>query len=493
MNFKIPFLSKNNEAASVTKAKVQSGYIEGTGYNRTMPWKPKPLADFKDSISPSDRQDIVAISRRLFYNSGEIRHIVRNIANFSTNDALYPIFDGTDKEWFSNAERFFYTWTDVCDAGNRLNFFQMLNLISIAIDVDGEIFIILTENEAGFPLIQLIRSHRCKSRNAPEDRNRNIVDGVVLDKQGRPLAYQFTNGTNQTGQEQFYEVSANDVVHLANIETPDQVRGTSNLIHALDAIQRLILMRQYETVSLQMANAIGLIKKTDKGYAEEKVDFDKEQSVESETNSTALNTESFLSGQVNYIGTNEEFIELNKNGRPSDQWQRFTETLVNSACIGLRYPYALLAKQSVAGSVEVRMQLGMLDRTIRERQQLLIVGLNRIWKWLIAKRIKAGKMEAPSDGDFYSIRWSLGKKISVDLGRDASAEINSLRAGTTNYDEIYSNRGLDWKSMLEAKAQEASLINELAKKYGVSPQEIAQLSVNELRPIDNINNNEESK
>lgn len=484
----------NNKVVEVPKPVAKKNhatydYVNGTGYRRDLPYAPKPLADFNSVLDKTTREDVAAIARRIYTNSGEVRHLVLSLANLATNDAFLPQFEGKDKEWAVKfAEPFWFIWTGVCDVTNKFTFNQMLNMASICLDVDGDCFIIMTENEAGMPLLQLIRSHRCKNRNSDADKNRTIVDGVVLDDIGRPVAYQFEDNNG------FSEIPTSNVIHLFRAESPDQIRGVSSLIHAIDSIQRLLVIRNYEQVALQLCSSLGIIKRTESGTAEENVDFDEaDQNKQTLGTISNLTLENFASGGVQYIGTNEEFTGITNNVRPSDQWQRFTDTMVNSACIGMRYPYGLL-KSGVLGGAEVRMQLALLDRTVRERQDTLSQAATRIWTWVMAKRIKAGKLTKPSDGDFYSIRWSTGRRLSVDVGRDSVAEINSLRAGTTTYKEIYNSRGLDENDMLEQRAKEAAKINELAKKYSVSPAEIAQMNPNESRqtePSNNGNNNNE--
>ena len=44
----------------------------------------------------------------------------------------------------------------------------------------------------------------------------------------------------------------------------------------------------------------------------------------------------------------------------------------------------------------------------------------------------------------------------------------------TTYDEVYGARGIDWRSALEAKAQQAKFIHELAEKYDIDVSEISR-------------------
>jgi hypothetical protein len=48
-----------------------------------------------------------------------------------------------------------------------------------------------------------------------------------------------------------------------------------------------------------------------------------------------------------------------------------------------------------------------------------------------------------------------------------------LEAGVVTFDEVYGARGLDWRSALESKAQQALFVRQLAAKYGVDVSEIS--------------------
>jgi hypothetical protein len=50
----------------------------------------------------------------------------------------------------------------------------------------------------------------------------------------------------------------------------------------------------------------------------------------------------------------------------------------------------------------------------------------------------------------------------------------------TTFDEIYGARGIDWRSALESKAQQAKYIQDLAGKYGI---DVSQISTAQKQPI----------
>ena len=79
-----------------------------------------------------------------------------------------------------------------------------------------------------------------------------------------------------------------------------------------------------------------------------------------------------------------------------------------------------------------------------------------------------------SPDDWYEVAIQAPRAPNVDVGRNSAAQLAELEAGVTTFDEIYGARGIDWRSALEAKAQQAKFIHELAEKYDIDVSEISR-------------------
>jgi capsid protein len=140
-------------------------------------------------------------------------------------------------------------------------------MIARALMIDGEIFVILTSGVSGFPRIQLLESHRC---GTPPDlakfEAKTIVDGVTIDKFGRPLGYWFWEEDQQTsGPLKWRFVEASSLIHVFEPGRTAQYRGLTllgpviNDLHDLDDLQLLEMRaaRDAAEVTNVLKNASG--------------------------------------------------------------------------------------------------------------------------------------------------------------------------------------------------------------------------------------------
>lgn len=110
-------------------------------------------------ITPGVRSELVRRSRYLMRNSGFIREMVSNMALYSVGDGLRPQAVSVDSAWNRAAECYFNRWSRRAEVTGRFNLAQCEQLICRAVDVDGEIFVLKTE-ENGELKLQLIETHR---------------------------------------------------------------------------------------------------------------------------------------------------------------------------------------------------------------------------------------------------------------------------------------------------------------------------------------------
>jgi hypothetical protein len=97
----------------------------------------------------------------------------------------------------------------------------------------------------------------------------------------------------------------------------------------------------------------------------------------------------------------------------------------------------------------------------------------RIYEYVMEYAIKSDPTLNDAPSDWYEVSITAPRSPNVDVGRNSAAQLAELEAGVVTYDEVYGARGLDWRSALEAKAQQALFVRQLADKYGVDVSEIS--------------------
>ena len=127
-----------------------------------------------------------------------------------------------------------------------------------------------------------------------------------------------------------------------------------------------------------------------------------------------------------------------------------------------------------------RGALDMSSVWFRSRHQVMASAARRIWEYVMEYAIRTDPTLRDSPDDWYEVAIQAPRAPNVDVGRNSAAQLNELGAGITTYDEIYGARGIDWRSALESKAQQARYIQDLAVKYGL---DVSEISSSQKQPI----------
>ena len=147
------------------------------------PWEPVRLQDIQKLVPAEDRKTLMSAARAIHLNFGPITGAIRQRGMYSVGRGYLPVFAGTDKEFGDAAtEWLIQKFYPIGDArGGMHDLRTNLFTYSSAIDIDGDIFILLTETENGFPKYQGIPAHRIANPRDLSDgpmRGGKLCDGV---------------------------------------------------------------------------------------------------------------------------------------------------------------------------------------------------------------------------------------------------------------------------------------------------------------------------
>ncbi len=130
--------------------------------NYHRPWEPIEKKDIAQLVPAADRVKLMSQSRRIYLNFGPIQNAITQRSTYAVGRAFVPQFKGADKDFGAAAtEWLIQTFYGIGDSRGGMHDFKT-NLYgwSTSLDVDGEIFILLTETDGKFPKYQGIPSHR---------------------------------------------------------------------------------------------------------------------------------------------------------------------------------------------------------------------------------------------------------------------------------------------------------------------------------------------
>lgn len=445
----------NGRPISSEPATKKRGYVnnyyrgaEINRYRSALNWH---TADVGTTLNKSVRRRLLGYARWMYVNSGVCRGAIGDLARYSVGNGLIP---QSNSEHANQYELFFSQWAKVADVGGTFSFWQMQRLASQRMDVDGDLGFLFVKKD--FPQLQIIESHNIEHDGFDVGDH----DGVYASAAGRPTAYSVRDGEN------IRKISANDFHLVFEPDRVGQLRGVTSLAHATDHIRDVIELLDYEKVGVKMASAIGIAIQSASGSADDGMSLVESGYSAADTGNIPWDT--FQAGMIPRLKPGES-IESFASNKPSPTFQGFLGWILKEVSIGLGLPYEFLVDPAGQGTAS-RFILEKAQRRFEERQYCIKKFCDRVWSWVIASAIKRGDL--PPSENFWSVRWQTPKKITVDAGREAKANLDALKYGNRTLSEDLGERGQDWQNVRDQIEREAddllSRAKRLSDQHGVS-------------------------
>jgi len=454
------------------------------------PQFPRENRGIDELIPDHDRATLASLSRRLFTNMGVPRAAIRQKANYSVGQAWVPKYLGPDREAGDAVEKWLEkAFLPVCDVrGGIHDWHCLLNLVSVAIDRDGEAFVLLTyEGKRDRARLQHIPSHLVGTKNADEQENkvskgrfkgRPIRDGIIYNGRRRPIAYRISTGQEN---EDFIEIPARSVVHVYDPTYQEQGRGLPSFTHALEDLKHCLKSTEDERVRQGMLSSLGLIEHNELGGP----DLNDPANVlgSGDTSDDGLSITDFEGGKIRYFeaGSGSK-IEQIKHESPGQIWESFHDRMIRAALAGADWPYSLAWKPAGQGTAE-RAEVERARRAIESRQNLL---------WFLAMRsitfavsVGVEKEGLPQLENPMAWTFSMPPRLTVDDGRELKSQMEAWRTGAVNISDIVEARGTTVEAHYMRRAEDIAAKKkakaEAEAKHGVEidDREMGMLSPND--------------
>lgn len=287
------------------------------------------------------------------------------------------------------------------------------------------------------------------------------VDGVIINAQGRPVAFYVEEEGQMPGGEELHEsrefVTARDMVLLAEPAWINQFRGLPGFAHAILDLKDLRTVQGYEKMASALASSIGLIEYNESGLADTS---DPAIALSgSPVVAQDVAAKEFMGGMVRHFkaGSGSK-LEAFKNDRPGDAWQKFMDRLLRNAMAGINWPFELAWDISALGGANTRFVISTAMRSVEDRQDLLKPFARRAVGYAVAKAVKMGRL--PASQDWWRWSFTMPPRLTVDFGRDAAAQRDDYLSGIINLADICAERGIDLKTHILSRAAENQALEE---------------------------------
>jgi len=377
-------------------------------------------------------------------------------------------------EFQKTAEKIWKRWIAYADAGERMDFYELQQLIDRQILENGEAIIVpymLNDDTRPYSLaLQVIESDRL---DTPPDRrgDKSVRSGVKIGINGEPVSY-FIHKTHpgdfryaKREEKIFIEVAAKNaygrknVFHLYPTMRSGQTRGVPFFAPVLTYFKDLAEYAEAELVAARIAACFSI-------FITSESSMDVAINSGYERNPAGQLVESLEPGMIKHLMPGESITSFNPQ-RPGASFEPFVNRILQAISAALGLPYELVAKDfSKTNYSSARAALLEARRYFKVRQEWLARKLCQpIWEMLLEEAYLRGELPADS---FYENRrfWTNALWIApgwewVDPLKEAQAAEVGLKNGIVTHADIYAAQGKDWEESFEQRKRELDKMREL--------------------------------
>ena len=432
----------------------------------------KLARDIAELMVENRQKMLLGDSRYIYQSFSTVSGAVKQKANYVYGNAWRLQSFSANTEFAMAVEEDFVKIDRLLDTrGSAFSFRKSAWLGSKTIDVDGDYFIVLTENaKTGFPKLQYLEAHRVGSfglngGHAVTDgryKGMRIFAGVIVDEYMQPIAYRVQDESSKEGHR---DVNANSMIHVGDLEWFSQSRGQPSVAAAILDWYDLAETRDAEKIAEKVNSALTLVESNESG----RQDMGNSIVNPSPGSDGRLQTQLMDSGLIRYI-KNGGSLKAHQSNRPSDQWLNFTKLVESSAFYALGWRREMLDSSAIGGA-GVRGFAADINKSIASRCEIIEAGMKRAAMYVIAKRAKQGVYgELPED--WWKIGFTKPAQFTVDEGRMRAADIADLRAGLTTEDHIVEARGMNYEELVRKRAANIVMKKRIAEENGLNPVEL---------------------
>lgn len=376
------------------------------------------------------------------------------------------------------AERAWKRWVPYADAGERMDFYEIQQLVDRQILENGEAIIVplrLKDKDRPYPLaLQLVESDRL---NTPQDKrsDKSIRSGVKIGEKGEPVSY-FIQKTHpgdisyRTREEarQYVEIQAKDkysrknIFHLYYVSRSGQTRGVPFFTPVLTYFKDLAEYAEAELVAARIAACFSL-------FITSEASMDVGVNTAYERNTSGQMVESLEPGMIKHLMPGESITSFNPQ-RPSATFEPFVDRILRAISAALGLPYELVAKDfSKTNYSSARAALLEARRYFKVRQEWLAQKLCQpVWEMLLEEAYLKGEIDADI---FYEkgkpvpawvrARWIAPGWSWVDPLKEVKASREAIAGNISSLADEAAGQGKDWEEILEQRAREEQKRKEL--------------------------------
>jgi capsid protein len=407
--------------------------------------------DLRQDLTPWNRMAMIRKCRWAERNSGLFKQILADMVLYTVGDGIKAQSHASTPEMQERYEAYFAERSKRIDITNRFSFYQAQAILLRGMIRDGDSFAAKVRNAQGEAKLQLMEAHRIGD---PLDENvviPGIHDGIIYGPYGEYTAVNVykSDGANR-------QIPAQSMMHVVDHEYASGCRGVPLLQHSINSIQD-----EMEILALE--------KQAVKDNGDVVRTISKQGGVLDQDTANelgALNVPSYTSiantmgGKLLVLDQGESLNSFQSN-RPNATFNGFIAALERDISMGV-LPWEFVSDPSKLGGASIRLVTAKASRVFGKYQNTIIETFCLpTWGYIIGEGIANGDL--PDDPDWARVSWTTPKSVTVDAGRDAANDRNDVEMGLLSMSELYAQRGLDFRTEMDKRANDMNFIIEKAK------------------------------
>lgn len=431
--------------------------------------------DAYNLVTPEGRRNLLTAGRRLMASNSVVRAAVNDMVRLSASSYQMHFYT-QDAAWNNQAEELLRNHDLICDSrGQGYTMRTITEFLVKGPTVDGDIGIIKFFTPAGYPMFQVVPSHRITSPigigsgiiTGGRYDGRRYIDGVIVNEYLRPLAYLVAVGSDRRYNAEVMAVPANDMLLNYVTEYPDQVRGFSQLGASIFDWQDVQDTRRFDLIGRKARASRAMIIHNESGEADETQRILDDSRDITDNELVSISKETLEGGTIEYFkASTGAKIESIPDDRPSTNGMEFDRTITRDALASIGWSYDFAIDPTKAGGAQMRVVVEKINRTIAHIQRTLIEPARRqLDNWRINVFMQRGDL--PFNQEWMRYRYQVPAKLTADAKYQSQVDLMEYTAGFTTHERIAANRSSSWEDDQDQKLREVRRLMDKAEEMGI--------------------------
>lgn len=430
-------------------------------------WQLPQLSTPGREITEQDRLTVAKQTWYFFNNVGMVKGAVNDLKRYAIGDGLRPIPLTENELWNDAALEFFANWSRVASVDGRTTWGEIEGGFSVDADTKGERFLLLTTQGEGntYPAVQVIESQAVGTPDDPDKYDAGFTDGVRTNASGRSVAYQL----KATGK----KLPATAVIHYCENMRPGQLRGIPTLSHAVTQLFDSKDIKKHELMAGKINAAVAAVLNVAPTQGGNFLG----------TGASTASVETSIQQFENVSGTTVMRLPVgsafttHSSDRPNANFIPFLDYIIRDVATGMGLPPEFVWDSAKLGGATCRLAIAKASHRAKERRHLIEDKVSRrVWIHVIGMAIDGGFL--PPQRDWWKVAFRGPSTPTADAGREAAQDREDFKIGATTMEELYGERGEDWKVALRQKAREIRFAKDAAEAQDIDFEELMQLYPN---------------